>query len=626
MPYYQPRKLAKAAAAGHDKLKTHRQARQKLLAEYVGRLYLRQSDSVKATPINLIFQAVTTLVPNLAYNDPRVRASSRILAYKPYAEVLELATNHLVKEIGLRDTLRRVITDALFPGGGWIKIGLGVTGQTLDVDGILRDIGQPYADRVDPGDIVIDPAARHLDEAYFHGNRYRVDKEWLLESGLIEPDLVRKLPSFFASDDFRTSAEMLGHSEESASGLQSHGWTEYADLLDLYIPSENRIVTFPWTPDGSSNEFLREVDHEGPENGLYRMLGFAFAPDNPIPVAPAGMWLDLHTMANSVARKIHRQAERNKKILAYEGTAWEDAQRVVDSEDGESVKVEDINKLKEFETGGVTEDAYRFEEWAKGLFSEMAMNIDLLSGTGTNEPTATQAEMLHMNSSIRLADMQNLVYQFTAGVCRDLVFFLHTDPLIELPLVKRTQGVDQQVYYTPEMREGDWLDYSIDVVPYSMARQDPNLRVRRIMEFIGNAIPAMANAAQLLGPTFKLEQTLRMVGREMGIDDLEEIIDSQYLAMVNQRTRQMLEAGVPIDAKVLRTLMNPMAGSQVMTPSGMSQPPVPTRQPNQPNPSAGFQQGITPGTETNQLRQGIAAELQSEYTRSPGTSAAGMLA
>ncbi|MFP3786273.1 hypothetical protein, partial [Burkholderia sp. SIMBA_024] len=129
--------------------------------------------------------------------------------------------------------------------------------------------------------------------------------------------------------------------------------------------------------------------------------------------------------------------------------------------------------------------------------------------------------IVQANSSVRLSDMQGLVYHFTAKVCRDLAFFLHTDPLIELPLVKREEGRDRQVVYSPEMREGDWMDYQLKIVPFSMARQDANLKVSRMMEFIANGIPAIAQAFQMLGPAFRLEQTIDLVGRQMGIEELD---------------------------------------------------------------------------------------------------------
>jgi hypothetical protein len=559
----------------------------------------------------MIHQATTTLVPNLVYNDPKAAISTEYLAYRPYADVLELATNHLTREINLRHTLRQVITDSVFLAG-FVKTGIGVNEQTLDIDGWLADIGQPYCDRVDPDDMIMDPLAREWEEQRFIGNRYRVAAEAMENIDGYDMDKVKQLQSrYTAMTASETEASFLGQKVSVAS--EADRLFGEIDLVDLYIPEEQVIITMPW---GSNNnifpDFIRVVDYQGPEHGPYEMLGFAYVPDNLMPVAPAMVWHDLHVMTNKIAVKMARQAERSKRVLAYESSAWEDAQDITDAEDGDTVRVDDVTAIQEIQYGGPTDDMYKYITWAKEQYSEMAMNIDLLSGTGSNEPTATQAEMVQANSSVRLADMQNMVYQFTAKIMERMAFYLHTDPLIELPLVKRKQGVDTQVFYTPEMREGDWMDYHLKVTPYSMARQDPNVKVRRVLEFTGQVIPALAQAYQMLGPAFNLENTLALLGREMAIDELDEMINAQVLQAQVARMQQMLAEGLPLDQKVISMITG--GGNSSSGPMDTAAAQVRLSQPSpNPNPSGMTGVGITPDVERNQIHQERAAELQQTY-------------
>ncbi|MFP3344776.1 hypothetical protein R0J87_20065, partial [Halomonas sp. SIMBA_159] len=80
---------------------------------------------------------------------------------------------------------------------------------------------------------------------------------------------------------------------------------EFVDLVDLWLPDEQAIATIPWTPDGSlpGGDYLRIIEHDGPELGPYKQLGFAWVPDNIMPAAPAGVWHDLHESHNRLARK-----------------------------------------------------------------------------------------------------------------------------------------------------------------------------------------------------------------------------------------------------------------------------------------------------------------------------------
>lgn len=619
-----PRKLMEAVKVGFEKMRHHRKVRMRILAQYVGRFYQRTMqdwrEDNKAFPINLMHKAVTTLVPNLVYADPKARVTTNYMAYREYAEVLALATNHLSYEINLRHTLRQCITDAIILVG-WIKTGIGTSSQTIDLDGVEHDPGQPYADRVDPDDMTIDPFARTLEEAYFIGNRFRISKTALFESELINAADIEKLGTRYDYPNW-SEATTLSNSHDSMSYMAANtGLVEYVDLVEVYLPTQNLIMTVPYDPGGtgySDKMILREVEYEGPERGPYHMLGFAFAPDNIMPVAPAQMWYDLHMMANRVARKIARQSDRQKRVLAYEASAWEDAADIVDADDGESIRVDDVDAIKEIDFGGANEEGYQYMEWAERHFSDVAMNIDLLSGSASNENTATQAEIVQANTSVRLSDMQNLVYQFTGDVMGDMMFFLHTDPLIELPLVKRTHGQDQQVHYTPEMREGDWMDYNVRVIPYSMGRQDPNIRVRRLMEFTGNGIPALGVAFQTLGPAFNMEAAVNLLGREMGIEELDQIINSEALQQMTQRMQQLLEQGVPLDQKAIKMITNPL-GAQV---AGVLEPGSPDAEQGarinqgQPNPRATMKSGVGPDQERNAMAQETAGELQSTYVGS----------
>ena len=601
-----PQRVSRAISLGFEKMKHLRKGRLQIMNQYVGRFYQQNSgEESKATPLNLIYQGITTLVPNLAYNDPKIEASSQFLAYRNYAENLGLAGNQLVREIRLRDTIRMVIVDSCIMCG-WTKVGLGPGGSIIELDDAVHDLGMPFADRVDPDDMFVDPMARSLTDAAHMGNRFRVPRDVLMELGIYDPDKIAQLNT---RADYPTfpEASLISHVKGGVGIDEVNELTDYVDLVECYFPQEQVVRTIPYMPGDLASEYLAEVEWQGGERGPYHQLGFAFVPDNVMPVAPAMVWYDLHMLSNRVARKIARQSERNKRIVAYEPSAWSDAADVRDADDGEMVKVDNINAIKEIEMGGATDDVYKFEEWVQTRFAEAAMNLDLLSGQGSNEPTLGQAEMVQANTSVRLADMQSIVYNHVADVVNSLLFYLHTDPLINLPLIRRENGQETQVYYTPEMREGEWGDYNIKVVPMSMGRQDPNLQTRRLMEFFTNVIPAITQAFIQLGGGINLEESIILMGRKMGIEDLEVVLNSPLLHMQMQRLQMMIEAGVPVDEKVVKSVLNP----------GLSQPeggaPAGGVRPQQPNPRATAPAGVTPATERNTARQETSAELQSTY-------------
>jgi hypothetical protein len=238
----------------------------------------------------------------------------------------------------------------------------------------------------------------------------------------------------------------------------------------------------------------------------------------------------------------------------------------------------------------------------KGAFSEQAGSIELLQGTNTNAPTATQAEMLNANASVRLGDMQSTVYFFTGDIMDDVKFWLHTDPLIELPLARRVKGAETQATFSPDARVGEWQDYHLRTKPFSMTRADPSMMVRRRLEFATNVIPAAAQAAALLGPGFKVGPFLHRMATEVGLEDADEWLDdAAFQSFIIAQA--LAKTGDPGKA----------AGFSADQVPGLNMPQLGGVNPNpgQPAPTMmGPQGGISPATEQAAAQQETAGSAQ----------------
>ena len=568
-----------------------RSSRVRFLNQMVGRFYAKvqagTNEELKAAPVNLLHTAVTTVVPNLVFNNPQALVSTDVLEYREYGSVLELATNKLIKEMDFRMTLRKCVIDSIF-AAGFLKVGLATSDRIISIDGVDVNLGQPFAERVDPDDMILDMGARDWDEQSFIANRFTVNKEDALRQGF-DPDIIQRASTRFDNPKgLREASSISGSATRGNDRL-----FEKIDLVDIWVPSEQKVFTMAWQPGRGATEFLRVSDHAGTEKGPYHMLGYTFVPDNILPVPPASIWYDLHILANRIARKIARQADRMRRVLLYDGESLDDAAVVRDSMDGETIRVNNVEGVKSVDYGGTTEDAYVYMDWIKRQFSEQAGALDQLSGQGVDAPTLGQSEILAANASVRLADLQSMVSNFVGNAATDLAFFLHTDPLIELPLIRRTQGRDEQVFYTPEMRQGTFLQYGITIEPFSMARQDPNVKVRRLLEFATAAVPAAAQAAQLLGPAFKVDRYLLTIAKHIGLEDVDDWVDfNDFKDMFMTQFLAKLEEGKA------GTFPGPSGGS-------------PGLQIGQPNPGQqGPSGGVSLGTEKNQNRQLASSESQ----------------
>jgi hypothetical protein len=186
----------------------------------------------------------------------------------------------------------------------------------------------------------------------------------------------------------------------------------------------------------------------------------------------------------------------------------------------------------------------------RSWFNYMAGNPDQLMGIGSSTAdTATEFQGNQANASVRIQDMRDMIADTQAELSRKHAWFLHYDPLMfqpgqpGIPLIRRVTGSREvQVFLTPEQRQGDFLDYTFEIVKRSMTVLEPNLRAKRLLEFKTNVIPAETQAAMMMmqmGISYNLPRSLMQTAEEMGIADaMQEVFEDptfqQRLTLMQQ--------------------------------------------------------------------------------------------
>lgn len=504
-------------------LQPFREKRMEFLREFVGHNYSDNGTGYRV-PMNMIELAVNIFTRQLAARTPRVMVTATSRELKRPAMLLELALNVLSDRIKLGDTLRAAVMDAIF-GIGCVQIGM-ETDAEIEIEGEVHPVGQPFCDLVDLDDLVFDMGAKRWDKVSYIGTRSRVPLEWVKESGMYDAEAVKKLkPSRRVTTD-DLGVEMAGELSEGNS-VDREDYVDYVEIWNVYLPLTNKLVTLPGGDAGeilAVDKPLREVEWEGPAGGPFRILGFQTVPGNLFPQQPASTWADLHHLINSLYRKCARQATRQKTILGVTGGAKDDAQRIVDAADGETVRIDIPNGLQEYHFGGVDPRTLGFTIQAKNDLSWLSGNLDALGGLSPQSETLGQDQLLIQNASRRIADMQDRVVEFARSIFNDLGWYLWYDPLIELPLSYRVPNtnVDVQVRFTPEARRGDFMDYNLEILPHSMQHQTPASKLQAIQTLVTQVIlPAMPLFAQM-GMSFNMREYLSIVAR---YGDLPEVVD-----------------------------------------------------------------------------------------------------
>ena len=556
-----PQKMQQTVQRGALRLSKFRSARVHFLKEYVGQYYDESSAAVGTHALNLIFNAVRVLVPTLVMNFPKHVIETPYLQVRQYANLLGLALDQHDKKINICDAYRRMIVDAIFTLG-ILKTGLAQSDSVLvfdDDQGLNQvDNGTIYTECVNFDNFVVDPGCEEymFHDATFMGDRVTLPRQMLLDSGLYNNDLVERLPRAGGKvmEGRASDISMKEINEDSNFDLQDE-----VEVYEIWVPSANSIVTVPAAKDVTFDDYLRVADYYGVKEGPYTFLALTPpVPGNPLPVPMVGIWYDLHVLANRMAKKIVEQAERQKDIVAYKSSAADDADMLKNAGDGEAIKVDDLDGTKTISFGGQQNSNENHLNALEGWFNMMAGNPAQVGGQNIEAKSATAANILQTNSGVGLEDMKDMVYRMAASESRKRAWYMHTDPLMQVPLTQRQMqpggvvlgpdGVpwlqpptmqDIQVILTPEQKSGNYIDFVFNIEPESMGRVDSKVRLQQELSFCQQVVPAVAAAAQVfmaMGMPFNVTAMLVRIAKDMGITWLDEVMyDPQFQAMMAQQ-------------------------------------------------------------------------------------------
>ncbi len=587
-----PNKIQMAVKRGFQRMQKYRQARAMFIKEFVGSYYRNTQGLTGDEPINLIFHTIRTIVPNLVMKNPVNELTTRYTPQKMYGELLGLAIDETEREINLKKTLRAWIVDAIF-AFGVVKTGVAASGEMLQFGDQNIDPGQVYTSIVDLDDFVFDPVCTDIDKSSFLGSRIRVPRQILLDAKGYNRDLVMKLPRA----RFNTQGRVEDLTKKSMSTMEMFTLQDFVDVVELWVPEANALVTIPDPDQIVFDDYLRLTDYYGPVEGPYTLLTFTPpVPNNPLPIAPVSLWYDIHKIANRTFKKMMDQADRQKDILLYNPAQADEAQDIIESKDGDSIASANPKEIQVASVGGQNSNNETMLSELQVWYNYISGNPDQMAGNipqgQRGKETATRSSILQSNANISIEDSRDILYDGAAQISRKIGWYLHTDPLIKIPLTKRITGGKQvQLWLTPEQRQGDFLKFVFKIRQRSMSRLDPALRSKRLVEFATNLMPAMMNAAMIatqMGVEFNIRKAITDLANELGIiEDVQDWFDDPEF---EQKMMMVMKAG-PQDAG--------KAGQ--ISSGGVMQ--------NNGNPMA--RNIMTPGQEQNQGAQVIAGEAQS---------------
>lgn len=517
------KKLARSGVEGFRVMRKFAQKRRMFVREFVGSHYGglvpdsegdNSSPSSRRRPFNTLNQGVNVLIPNVVARNPGVRVKPRKQVLKGSATILGRLCEHANEQEDHVNALRWLVLDAMFTAG------IAYTHLEPSGWGILegtefRDLGKLVTTVIDLDDFAVDPTAKRWGAHTWAAHTLRVRRDEALEKGMYSPDFIAACRSY--EEPAGTSPLLEDLTKGGMNRDEANQYTDYIYVTQYFLPRERVFVTMPGVRDERDfdTEHVEERAYFGPEDGCYDMLGFGYAPSQLMPIAPVGMWIDLHLAINTVARKLVDQIKVMKSVIAGDMGAEDDMLALDAALHTGMVRVKNIDRIKQLAWGQPTETGMMIFERLMEYCSKNQMNTDLLGGLQSSGGTATEAEIVSAGANVRVTDMQDTVYKFEESIQKKRAWHLFHDPLIQETLTfELSPQMSIQLPVDNEMLEGDFLEYNFSIKAMSMQRVDPQLALRRKLDHL----PAIGQALQLeagSGFRFNADGWIRNTGQDI---------------------------------------------------------------------------------------------------------------
>lgn len=510
------RRLTNAVKESFRKMQPFRERRKELLTAFVGSEYSDDGEAKKVY-LHLLTMAVNIYVRNLVVRAPCALVTTPHRELRPMAANFALACKDAAEEVDLGGVLRQCATDALFSPRAVVKIGLEFLGKDK-YQGVDVDVTRSFVRKVSFDDYVIDMSARSAGRPAFEGDRYYLGKA----------EFKRRFPGAW---------ETLGVTE-STLGMQNAGGEDRAEALshsqgvgdddlkgrvamwDVYLPDDGLVVT--WA-ENHEDKPLDVIELDAPEEGLYRGVWFTNVPDNAMAMPPLAALKNIHNLANSMFRRLASQAQKQKRVVGFSDE--ESATRFSAAHDGEGV-FWNGQKPEQIEIGGIDQVVLAAFIQVKDLFSWTAGNLDSLGGLSPMAETAKQDEMLSHSANAMLADMQDAMTEFARSIFRQVAWYEWTDPIRVRSLQKEIPGTGEflPVSWTPEARQGDFIDFNFNINPYSMRDDGPGQKIRKLEQVLLQFYGPMQPFFQMQGLTVDVRRLNELIADYSNLPELGQLI------------------------------------------------------------------------------------------------------
>ena len=176
--------------------------------------------------------------------------------------------------------------------------------------------------------------------------------------------------------------------------------------------------------------------------------------------------------------------------------------------------------------GGVDQPTLAYLIQLKDMFVYMGGNLDALGGLGKMSDTAQQDQLISKSASARIADMQETATKGVKNVVTALAKYLWYDPVATPTVLVKIPDPDYEVSaeFSPEIREGEIVEYELDIAPYSMVDRSPSEKAKTLGELMQGFVIPLAPILQQQGYKPDMGKFLELMAKYSNTEELTDIV------------------------------------------------------------------------------------------------------
>jgi len=445
--------------------------------------------------VNIAFATINIIAPNISVNYPKISVNATNPANAANAVIAEAVVNYWWRYKDIRTEFRRAVKDSLTCGHGWVKVGYRFVeeeqvneGEALDpIDGnevtpitvVVED--SPFAERVSPMDVFVDPDATSMHDIKWIAQRIR------RPLADVKND---KRYSKAARDQIQTMA--VSRYSDDPSKKKIHDKTEgYAEIWEYYDISTKTMSVFS----ESADQFLIKPMAMPYSFGQpFVMLRNYDVPDHFYPIGDLESIEPLQKELNETRTQMMNHRKKYSRKYLYKESAFDNLGRTALESDEDNVMVPVISD--EALSGIVSAfpaviNPSDFYDQTQTIISD----IDRVSGVseiqrgGTSEirRTATESSLVQDASNARTADKLAMIEQAISEVGRRMVALARQFTTGEQ--VARVIGKDGEpvwIQYDRDYLEGD---FDFEVVAGSTQPHNESFRRQMALQMVDAMAP-----------------------------------------------------------------------------------------------------------------------------------------